>query len=168
MSHLFPFCSPLLSLFKSDAFISWGQRMFGDCLFFVITLWITDTGNSSAASAWRSTCLMHCLDIKRFQLAGKKVNHCLRNEVKRISPMWRRNWEGSNNTIMLKAIRFHFVLSSHVRMNLQNDIRGTCIWIFWAQTVCKGKLCPYIYSVWWMVNADSTAEPQRKKVFVNT
>lgn len=83
-----------------------------------------EVGDTSSTSAWRSTCLMHSLVIKRFGLAWKEVNHCLRNEVKRIRPMWRRNWEGDDNTMMMKAAGFHFFLSSHVRMNLQNDTRG--------------------------------------------
>lgn len=109
---------------------------------------------TSAASSWRKTCLMYGVDIKRSQWAWEKVNHCSRNEVKRIRPVWRRNWEkrgrGSDNTIMMKAVGFHFILSSHVRMNLQNDIRGQLEYeqFVCAQTVlavCEGKPCPYTF-----------------------
>lgn len=56
------------------------------------------------------------------------MNHCLRNEVKRIRPMWKRIAEkgrGNDNTIMMKVVGFHFILSSRVRVNLENDIRGS-------------------------------------------
>lgn len=153
----------LFGSFKNwDASISGGHRMFGDCLFCVITLWITmqfllgggGVHATFAASSWRRTCLMYGVDIKRSQWAWKKVNHCSRNEVKRIRPVWRRNWakrgRGSDNTIMMKAVGFHFILSSHVRMNLQNDIRGQLEYerFVCAQTVlavCEGKPCPYTF-----------------------
>lgn len=79
---------------------------------------LLEAGDTSATSAWCSTCLMHCLAIKRFGLAWKKVNHCLRNEVKRIRPTWRRNWEGGDNTILMKAVGFHLILISRARMDL--------------------------------------------------
>lgn len=118
---------------------------------------LLEAGDTGAASAWRSACLMYGLDIKRSQWAWEEVNHCLRNEVKRIRPTWRRNSEkrvggggGGDNTIMMKAVGFHFILSSHVRMNLQNDIRGQLEYeqFVWAQTVlavCEGRPCPYTF-----------------------
>ena len=156
-------CNLSGSFKERDASISGGHRMFGDCLFCVITVWITvqflfflggGVHATSAASSWRKTCLMYGVDIKRSQWAWEKVNHCSRNEVKRIRPVWRRNWEkrgrGSDNTIMMKAVGFHFILSSHVRMNLQNDIRGQLEYeqFVCAQTVlavCEGKPCPYTF-----------------------
>lgn len=61
--------------------------------FVFILLWITvQVCDTIAASTCCNTCLMYGIDIKRSQWAWEKVNHCLRNEVKRITPMWRRNW----------------------------------------------------------------------------
>lgn len=57
---------------------------------------------------------------------------------------------GNDNTIMMKAVGFHFILSSHVRMNLENDIRGQLEYeqFVCAQTVlavCEGKPCPHTF-----------------------
>lgn len=57
---------------------------------------------------------------------------------------------GNDNTIMMKAAGFHFILSSHVRMNLENDIRGQLEYeqFVFAQTVLalwQGKPCPYTF-----------------------
>lgn len=40
---------------------------------------------------------------------------------------------GNDNTIMMKAVGFHFILSSHVGMNLENDISGQ---LEYEQFVC--------------------------------
>ena len=95
-------------------------------------------------------------DIKRFPvgMVEKKVNHCLRNEVKQINVEEKRRGEkgrrGGDNTIMMKAVGFHFILSSHVIMNLENDIREqfeneqfVCAQTGLAR--CEGKPCPYTF-----------------------
>lgn len=100
----------ILSLNASlDVF--WRAQDVNDCLLCVNGAVLLELGDTSAASAWRSTCLMHCLAIIRFGLARKQVNHCWRNEVKRIRPMWRRNWGGGDKAVMMKALSFHFVSS---------------------------------------------------------
>lgn len=70
---------------------------------------------------------MYDLDKKRSQWAWEKENHCLRDEVEQIGPMWRRKCGGKGvdaNTMLMETVGFHFILSSCVRINLENDIRG--------------------------------------------
>lgn len=45
------------------------------------------------------------------------------NVEEKLRERWRRR--GGDNTVMMKAVGFHFILSSRVRMNLENDIRGS-------------------------------------------
>lgn len=57
---------------------------------------------------------------------------------------------GDDNTILMKAVGFHFILSSHVRMNLENDIRGQLEYeqFVCTQTVlamCEGNPCLYTF-----------------------
>ena len=59
-------------------------------------------------------------------------------------------WGGVDNTMLMKAVGFHLILSSHVRMNLENHIRGQLEYeqFVSAQTVlavCKGNPCLYTF-----------------------
>lgn len=85
--------------------VFWRAQGVNDCLVCVNGAVLLAPGDTGAASAWRSTCLMRCLAIIRFGLAWKEVNHCSRNEVKRIRPMWRRNWGERDKAVMMKAVR---------------------------------------------------------------
>lgn len=62
----------------------------------------------------------------------------------------RERWGGNDNTIMMKAVGFHFILSSHVGMNLENDISGQLEYeqFVCAQNelaLCKRKPCSYTF-----------------------
>lgn len=60
---------------------------------------------------------------------------------------------GNYITIMMKAVGFHFILNSHVKINLQNirhDIRGQLeyeqfVCDLTALAECEGKPCPYTF-----------------------
>lgn len=65
----------------------------------------------------------------------------------------RKGGGGGDNTIMMKAAGFHFISSCHVRMNLENDVKGQLEYVPFvcAQTglaVCEGEtLSTCIYSL---------------------
>lgn len=52
------------------------------------------------------------------------MNHCWRKEVKRIRAMWRRNWGGGVQAVMMKAASFHFISSFNVSEWIYETAKG--------------------------------------------
>lgn len=94
--------------------VFWRAQDGNDCLVCDNGALLLELGDTNPASARRSTCLKHCLVIIRFRLARKQVNHCWRNKVKRIRPIWRRNRGGGVKAVMMKVPNFHFISSSNM------------------------------------------------------
>jgi len=127
-SFFFIYSSAFLSNFNRNVWLFHGEhRVFSHYLFcFAKFVLFCDI---STASSWCHSCLMYDLDIKSPCRPRKTVNHCLRNKVKRIRTMWGRK---DANTIMIKAVGFHFILSCHVKVYFENEIWGAA----WRRTIC--------------------------------
>lgn len=114
-------------------------------------------GDTAGASAWRSTCLMHCLDIKRSWL-GMEGGESLfeeRGETNRASVEEKRG--GVAARWIRTRCSFHLILSRNVRMDLQKWHKGAAgIWAIWPRIALKacegGTLTTYIYSLWYLLH----------------